>query len=190
VSLIDTHAHLDAPQFAADRDTVIARARAVEVEIISVSTDLESSETTLRLSESYNLFCAVGIHPHEAARYVDGVGAVREPSLQERLAALAKNPRVVAIGEIGLDYFKDYAPRSVQQKVFRAQLALARELDLPVIIHMRDSAEDVLAELQRFQGLKGVIHSFTGDRELASRIIAQGFYLGFNGIITFNRVGA
>jgi TatD DNase family protein len=188
VNLFDTHAHLDAPQFAADREAVVARARDAGVEIICVSTDLESSVATVRLvgaRHAVPLRCAVGIHPHEAGRYVDGCDLGLET--RKRLADLTKNPRVVAIGEIGLDYFKNYAPRSAQLSVFRAQLELARELNLPVIVHMRDAAEDLLTELRSFPGLRGVIHSFTGDQELANHILALDFYLGLNGIVTFSK---
>ncbi len=139
----------------------------------------------MKLAERYQLFCAVGIHPHEAGRYADGSDLGLET--RKRLADLTKNPRVVAIGEIGLDHFKNYAPRSTQLSVFRAQLELARELNLPVIIHMRDAAEDLLTELRSFPGLRGVIHSFTGDQELANHILALDFYLGLNGIVTFSK---
>ncbi len=184
-SLIDTHAHLDAAEFAGDLSEVIERARRAEVQIISVSTDLDSAEATVELARRYKLRCAVGIHPHLAERYVhDGRFA---PESLDRLTGLAQQRQVVAIGEIGLDYYKNYAPREAQLVIFRAQLALARQVELPVVIHLREAALEVLAELRRLPGLRGVIHSFTGDAELAQQIEALGFYLSLNGIVTFGK---
>lgn len=185
LSLIDTHVHLDATEFAGDLPGVIERARRAGIGIISVSTDLDSAEATVALARRYGLCCAVGIHPHLAERYIHGGRFA--PEALDRLSGLAQERQVVAIGEIGLDYYKNYAPREAQLVIFRAQLELARQVELPVVIHLREAAPELLAELRRLPGLRGVLHSFTGDAELARQIEALGFYLSLNGIVTFSK---
>lgn len=177
--LIDSHAHLDSPQFDADREQVIQRALKANVGIISIATDVASSWKTLEIARKYELVCAVGVHPHEAEQF-------SEEALGQ-LRALCAAPEVVAIGEIGLDYFKEYAPRASQQRAFRAQLALAIELNKPVVIHLRDAAEDLLKILGEHRGVRGVVHSFTGDWALAQKLLELGLYLSVNGIVTFEK---
>lgn len=177
--LIDSHAHLDSPQFDVDREQVIQRALKANVGIISVATDVASSRKTLEIARKYELVCTVGVHPHEAER-------LSEEALAQ-LRALCAAPEVVAIGEIGLDYFKEYAPRHSQQQAFRAQLALALELNKPVVIHLRDAADDLVAILGEHGGVRGVVHSFTGDWALAQKLLELGLYLSVNGIVTFGR---
>lgn len=178
--LIDSHAHLDSSQFDADREHVVRRALEANVKIISIATDIASSWKTLEIARKYELVCTVGIHPHQAEQF----------SGEETLAQLRKlcaEPNVVAIGEIGLDYFKEYAPRQSQQRAFRAQLELAQELSKPVVVHLRDATEDLLKILSEHPKVRGVVHSFTGDWALAQRVLDLGFYLSVNGIVTFER---
>lgn len=180
--LIDTHAHLDAKQFSADREEVIHRALEADIQIITMGTDLGSSEQAVRLAHKYGVFAAVGIHPHEAGRFVKDNQL--DPKVLAQLEALLTEARVVAVGEIGLDYFKNYSPREAQLVAFREQLALAQHVKRPVVIHNRDADESLL-EILRDSHVMGVVHSFTGDAPLARRILDLGFYLGINGIITF-----
>ncbi len=180
--LIDSHAHLDSKQFNADRAEVIHRALEADIQIITMGTDLDSSEQAVRLAHKYGIFAAVGIHPHEAGRFAKDDQL--DPKVLTQLEALLTEARVVAVGEIGLDYFKNYSPRQSQLVGFREQLALARRLKRPVVIHDRDADEDLL-QILRDSDTIGVVHSFTGDVALARRILDLGFYLGVNGIVTF-----
>ncbi|MGQ9516901.1 MAG: TatD family hydrolase [Anaerolineae bacterium] len=181
--LVDTHAHLDFDDFDADREEVIQRAREAGVRyIINPGADQESSRRAVALAERHqDIFAAVGIHPHEASSLTEDVW--------RELRRLAQHPRVVAIGEIGLDYYRDLSPRPVQQTAFRRQLALAAELGLPIIIHDRDAHEDVLAILQawRAEGHEQPIlfHAFSGDLETARRVLKIGGYIAIGGPVTF-----
>ena len=179
--LIDSHAHLDDAQYDDDRAEMLARARAAGVvQVVNVGYDLPSSGRALALAAEYDfIFAAVGVHPHE----------VRElpPDYLERLREMCRRPGVVALGEIGLDYYRDLSPREVQRKVFREQLALARELDLPVIIHDRDAHGDVL-DILRKDGVGpagGVMHCFAGSLEMAAACMEMGFYISFAGPVTY-----
>jgi TatD DNase family protein len=180
--LIDSHCHLDFPQFDADRDEVLARSAAAGVTaLVNPGADLESSRRAVALAERYTaIYAAVGVHPHDAAT-LDG------PALVE-LRQLAAHPKVVAIGEIGLDYYRDLSPRDRQRAAFEAQLALAAELDLPVIVHQREAAADVLAALRAWAGGGHpgcVLHAFGGEEATADEAVAQGFYLGIGGPLTY-----
>jgi len=181
VDLIDTHAHLDDRAFAGDRAAVITRAHAEGIGVITVGVDLRSSGEAVRLASRHRtIFAGVGVHPHEAKTY--------EPAVEERLRKLAAGGKVVAIGEIGLDYYRDLSPRKLQRDAFAAQIELANELGLPVIIHNRRSTKDLLAILRSHRpAAGGVIHSFLGDLELASEFVDLGFYLGVGGPLTFNK---
>jgi TatD DNase family protein len=177
--LVDTHAHLDDRRYDPDRDAVIARAAAESIAIVTVGADLSSSEAAVRLArENPLVWCSVGVHPHDS-KTLDRAGTAR-------LQTLAAEYRVVAIGEIGLDYYRDLSPRDVQRRVFIEQLALAQERRLPVILHNRDGTEDllrILGEVKLPAG--GVIHSFLGDEALARRFLKLGLYLGIGGPITY-----
>ena len=185
--LIDTHCHLDFERYDADRDEVIARAAAAGVtRIINPATSIETGAAALKLSESYpGVYVAVGIHPNDTDHY----SAADIPQIE----AQAKQPKFVAIGEIGLDYYRDYSPKDQQHRAFEAQLDLAARLRLPVIIHNRDASDDVLPILEAWvktlpDSLKtrpGVLHSFSAPRSAADRALAIGFYLGFTGPITY-----
>jgi len=181
--LIDTHAHLDSGQYREDLDQVLRRAGEAAIShIITIGCDLESSRESCRLAAAYpQLFAAVGIHPHDAAGVDDATFA--------ELRRLAGEDKVVAIGEIGLDYYRDRSPREVQREVFRAQLELARELSLPVIIHDRDAHNDVLQILReaKAEEIGGVLHCFSGDRDLARACMDLGLYISFAGPVTYPR---
>lgn len=180
--LFDSHAHLDAGRFKSDLDQVIERAKDAGIGIITMGTDLDSSEQAVKIAQKYKLYAAVGIHPHEAQRFSDG--ECIDDDVIPRLEKLYAQDRVVALGEMGLDYFKEYSPKEAQHLVFRTQLELAQKLNAPVVIHNRDSEEDVLKNLREIDSF-GVVHSFTGDTKLAKEILDLGFYLGVNGIATF-----
>jgi TatD DNase family protein len=183
----DTHAHLDFPDFAPDLPEVLARAQAAGiVKIISIGTDLESSRRAIALAERFpGVFAAVGWHP----AHVGGAPADIRPALRE----LARHPRVVAIGEIGLDYHcppKDAAAlaacKTRQAEIFRQQMEVAAELGLNCIIHQRDSFEDTLAQLQPFAAkVRGVFHCFSESVERLRRVLALGSLVSYTGIVTF-----
>ncbi|TYP00119.1 TatD DNase family protein [Geothermobacter ehrlichii] len=179
--LIDTHAHLDSGQFRDDLNEVLQRASDNGIQhIITIGCDLESSRINCRLAENNSrLSAAVGIHPHDAASLDDAAIAT--------LRQLAAKPGVVAIGEIGLDYYRDRSPRDSQRRAFRRQLRLARELGLPVIVHDRDAHEDVIAILEEEDAgsIGGVMHCFSGDQALARACIDLGFYISFAGPVTY-----
>jgi TatD DNase family protein len=180
--LIDTHAHLDHSQFAQDLDQVLERAAAAGVsQMLTVGCDLESSRRSVALARRFaQLYAAVGIHPHDAPQ-ADAAG------LEALRRLLASEPKVVAIGEIGLDYYRDRAPRPVQLQAFRDQIALAREVGLPLIVHDRDAHTDVL-QILRESGARevgGVLHCFSGDLDMAKAVLDLGFYLSFPATITY-----
>ncbi|MEW5961298.1 MAG: TatD family hydrolase [Chloroflexota bacterium] len=181
--LIDSHCHLNSEAFDEDRSAVLERARQAGLAaIINPATNLEDSRQIVAMTGAIpGLYAAVGFHPNEAAHFT--------PAALAQLRQLAVRPRVVAIGEIGLDYYWDAAPRPLQQQVFEQQLALAKELDKPVIIHQREAAADTMAVLRRWgagQDHPGlVLHSFSGDLALAREAVALGFYVGITGPVTF-----
>jgi TatD DNase family protein len=185
--LIDTHCHLDFDRYDTDRGEVVARAAARGVtRIINPAIDLEVGVAALRLAEMYPaVFVAVGIHPNSTAGF--------HPAQVAAIEAQADHPRVVAIGEIGLDYYRDWSPPAQQRAAFEAQLALAARLGLPVIIHNRDADDDVLAILAAWvptlpaplRERPGVLHSFSAPLAAAERALALGFFLGFTGPLTF-----
>jgi TatD DNase family protein len=174
--------------FDKDRDSVMERAPEAGVAaVIDVGCDLPSSEAAVALAERYDeVFAAVGFHPHSAADV--GNGDI------ERLAGLARHPKVVAIGEIGLDFYRNLSPREAQVEAFERQLDLARELDLPVVIHSRQASDEVFDILSRWaagsSGMPGVLHCFSGDRELARRYIDMGFFISIAGPVTYGKSSA
>lgn len=179
LELIDTHAHLDASDYAEDRAAVIARAHGERIGILSIGTDLPSSRAALALAARHRcIWGAVGVHPHDA-KTLDR----RAFDELERLAGEG----AVAIGEIGLDYYRNLSPSSAQRRAFADQLDLARSLDLPVIIHNRESTKDLVAILRKHPPRRGVIHSFLGDRALAEVFLDLNLHLGIGGPLTFNK---
>jgi len=182
--LVDSHCHLDFPDFAAELDAVVARARAAGVgRIVTISTRVRRHAQVLLIAEKFaDVFCSIGTHPHNAAEESD-VDA-------KMLVALAKHPKIVAIGEAGLDYHYDNSPRGAQLASFRQHIAAARETGLPLVIHSRDCDADMAKILEEETGkgaFKAVLHCFTGGRDLAFKAIALGHYVSFTGILTFNR---
>ena len=175
----DTHAHYDDARFDEDRDAVLSALPDSGVDlVVNAGTDLPTSRFGLELAEKYPfVYAAVGIHPHEA-------DSLSESALAE-LKALSEHEKAVAIGEIGLDYHYDFSPREQQKKAFRAQLALARELGLPVIVHDREAHEDCMQIVREFPGLRGVFHCFSGSLEMGRELLKMGWYLSFTGAITF-----
>lgn len=177
--MIDTHAHLDFPQFDSDRHDVIENCRANGVEfIVNIGVDLKSSIASIELAEKYDfIYAAVGYHPHDAKDF-------DEVKLKE-IEKLAKHPKVVAIGEIGLDYYRNLSPQEVQKKVFAKQLDLAERLKLPVVIHVRQALEDCFAIIEKSSIRKGVLHAFPGNQSEANRGVELGFHIAFGGPITY-----
>lgn len=178
--LVDTHAHLADRGLLADLPAVLERARAAGiVQIVSIATDADDSATVVNLSREHpGLFAAVGIHPNEAAK--------ANASDWQRVVALVKEPGVVAVGETGLDRYRDRTPFPVQQEYFERHLDLAAEHGLPVVIHCRQSERDIIGQLSRRGGpVRGVLHSFTGTREDAEAFLALGLHVSFAGQVTF-----
>lgn len=182
VRFIDTHAHLHHAAFDPDRATVLTRAAAAGIaRIIEVGYDLPSSRAALALAEQHgHIYAVVGIQPNYAQ--------AAPPDWIEQVRTLAAHPKAVAIGEIGLDYHWDYAPHAMQEQFFRDQLALARELDLPVVIHSRDAHADTVRVLRAVaQRQPGIMHSFSGDWDYAAACLDIGFMLSFSGPVTFRK---
>jgi len=181
VGLVDSHLHLDLSEFDEDRDSVVSRAREANVVcLINPGRNLQSSRRAIELAEkSPQIYAAVGLHPHHAAE--DTAAA------QQVFRRLAKHPRVVAIGEIGLDFFRNLSPPETQKRVFRDYLRVAAELNLPAIVHCRDAFQEVceIIEEPRLGGVRGVLHSFSGDERSAFRLLEAGFYVSFSGQITY-----
>lgn len=185
--LVDTHCHLNFDSYDEDRLEVVNRAAEAEVtRIINPAVDLETSRESLNLTQQYpGMYTAVGIHPNSTASFED--------TMLDEIRTLAQQPKVVAIGEIGLDYYWDSSPKEMQFRALEAQLALAANLQLPVIIHNREASQDVIEILETWaatlpESLKqrpGVLHSFSASQDIAERALSVGFYLGFTGPITY-----
>jgi TatD DNase family protein len=180
--LVDSHCHLDFPEFASELDDVVARARTAGVgRMVTISTRVRKFPNLQAIAERYDeVFCSIGTHPHNAA---DESGV----TLAEIVAA-AKHPKVVAVGEAGLDFHYDHSPRDAQARSFYLHIAAARESGLPLVIHAREADDEVARTLEEESG-KGafpfVLHCFTGGRDLARRALALGGYISFTGILTF-----
>jgi TatD DNase family protein len=181
---VDSHCHVDMPQFDADRDAVIARAAGagvVEMLLVGIVDAEQGHRRAVKAAEVLGMPASAGVHPHEAK--------LADEAVYDELRGLARDGRIVAIGEIGLDFHYDHSPRDVQREAFRRQVRLAREVGLPVIVHTRD-ADVETCELLEQEGageVGGVIHCFTGGHELARRALALGFCLSFSGILCFPR---
>jgi TatD DNase family protein len=185
--LVDSHCHLDFPEFAADFDGVMARARDAGVAtMVTICTRLSRFAETRAIAEARdNVWCSVGVHPHEAAE--EGVDDAA------RLVELARHDKVVGFGETGLDYYYEHSPRDAQQRSFRAHIAAARQAGLPLIVHTRDADADtaaILAEEYRDGPFSGLIHCFSSTRELAEKMLEIGFYISISGIVTFKAAEA
>jgi TatD DNase family protein len=179
--MIDTHAHIHDARFDGERAEVLARARAAGVtQLITVGCDLADSQRALEVAREYRIYASIGIHPHEAKD--------APPDIDGVFTAFLSDPRIVAIGETGLDYYYDHSPRDQQQRVLREQIRLARETGFPVIFHHRDAYDDFIAILREewTSGMTGVVHCFTGDAAAARTYVDEfSLYLGIGGVITF-----
>ncbi len=182
--LVDSHCHLDFPDFADDRDAIVARALAAGVgRMVTISTRVRRLPGLLAIAEAYDsVYCSVGTHPHNAAEELD-IGA-------DELIRLSAHPKVVAIGEAGLDYFYDYSPREAQATGLRTHIAAARTTGLPLVIHARDADDDMIALLEEESG-KGafpfILHCFSSGQRLADAGVLLGGYVSFSGILTFRK---
>jgi TatD DNase family protein len=182
--LIDSHCHLDFPDFAGELDAVVARARAAGIaRIVTISTRVKKHADVLAVTERFpDVYCSVGTHPHNAHEELD--------LTVDDLVARTRHPKVVAIGEAGLDYHYDYSPRDAQERGFRNHIAAARATGLPLVIHSRTADDDmarILEEESRNGAFPAVLHCFTGGQELARRAIALGLFISFTGILTFKK---
>src|SRR5215470_970792 len=184
MELIDSHSHIDFPQFDEDRDAMLERAREAGIQtLLAIGTGPgpQKLDAAIPYAEKYEwIYTSVGIHPHEAKEVT--------PAHLDELARLARHPKVIAWGEIGLDYFYDHSPRDLQAKVFSAEMELARAAKLPIIIHCRDAWDDCLAQIEReweSSGLGGILHCFTGTLGHAERALDMGFLISFAGNATY-----
>lgn len=203
MELVDTHCHIHeiagrpghpdgvherwAKAGVGDAEAVIAAARAEGVrQLVCVGTDVEDSQLAVDFVQSRDdAWASIGIHPHEAKRYVGDKEAL------ERFAALAARSqaesKIVAVGECGLDYFYSHSPKEAQLEILRFQLELARRYELPMVFHVREAFDDFWPVFDEYEGVRGVIHSFTADRKVLDEVLARGLYVGLNGIMTFTK---
>jgi TatD DNase family protein len=181
--LIDSHAHLDMPEFDKDRNEVIQRARDNGIDyILAVGIDIESCRQAVELAEKFErIYATVGIHPHNAKDI--------DETSYDLLKTFARHDKVCALGEMGLDFFRNHSPRDIQLKRFRELIALARELKLPIVVHDRDAHQETLSILKEEKAFEvgGVIHCFSGDYEMAVKCLDMGFYISIPGTVTFRK---
>ena len=174
---VDTHCHINLKDYSEDFEDVIERIEKRLDFVINIGFDLKSSEESLELAEKYSfIYAAIGVHPNDALTYND--------SIEKQLEEMAKNKKVAAIGEIGLDYYRDYTPKDVQKNVFRKQLELAEKLKKPVVIHCRDAYEDTINILKEYKNINGIFHSYSGSYDTAKLLIDR-FYFSISGPVTF-----
>jgi len=177
--LVDSHCHLDFADSAAEREAIISRARAAGVDtMLTISTRLDEFDSVRVIAEAdAGIWCSVGVHPHEAKDHAE--------LAPQKLVALAAHPKVVGIGETGLDFHYDLSPRDIQEQVFRAHIAASRESGLPLIIHAREADRELARILDEERPPPGVMHCFSSGRALADAALALGFYISISGIVTF-----
>jgi TatD DNase family protein len=185
--LVDSHCHLEFPELVHDLDGVMGRARDAGIgTLVTISTKLSEWDKVRKVAEAYpQVWCSVGVHPHEAA--------VEEGATEARLVELARHPKVVGIGETGLDYYYEHSPRPEQRQVFRTHCAAARATGLPLIVHTRDADDEtiqILREESANGALKGLIHCFTASQRLADAALEIGFFISISGIVTFKAADA
>jgi TatD DNase family protein len=179
--LADTHCHLDFPEFNPDREEVIARARSQDIDfIVNIGSSLAGSRMSLELARRHDfIYASIGLHPHEADKY--------DQNTHAELVELAKHDKVVAIGEIGLDYYRNYSKAENQKQLFLSLLKLAKDMDLPVIIHNRLAQQDTLMILKEYLPLKAVVHCFSGDEIFLRECLNSGFFVSFTCNITYKK---
>ena len=186
MTLVDSHCHLDDSKFDDDREQVIERARAAGVDrmmAIGTGDGPPDLEVAIRQADRYPfVFATIGVHPHDASKAT--------PETFDRLRELARHPKVLAVGEIGLDYHYDFSPRETQRAVFEKQLELAAEARKPIVIHTREAWDDTLAVLRAAWSGAGIMHCFTGDARQAGEALEIGFHLSFGGVLTFPKADA
>jgi TatD DNase family protein len=177
--LVDSHCHLDFADLASEREAIIARARSAGVEtLLTISTRLDEFSGVRAIAEAHDdIWCSVGAHPHEAKDHT--------ALTSEQLVALAAHPKVIGIGETGLDFHYDLSPRDVQESVFRTHIEASRKTSLPLIIHAREADREIARMLDKERPPPGVMHCFSSSRELAEEAVALGFYISISGIVTF-----
>ena len=181
--IFETHAHYDHRQYNEDRDKILSSLPAKNIsKVINIGCDMPSSRMGVKMTQQYTfMYATVGVHPHDAKTLTE--------SCMDELATLAKNEKIVAFGEIGLDFNKNFSPHDAQRKWFKRQLEVAADVDLPVVIHSRDADEEVFAMIVDSPHRRGVVHAFPGDVALAQRYVDLGFYLGIGGILTYDKTG-
>ncbi|KMT22932.1 TatD family hydrolase [Clostridium cylindrosporum] len=177
--IFDSHAHYDSEMFNEDRNDVIDKINKAGVtRVLNCAANLKGCEDTLSLTSKHDFFYgALGVHPHDAEELLGGINILGD--------MFGKSDKILAVGEIGLDYYYDISDREIQKKIFREQMVLARDLNLPVVIHDRDAHEDTLKILKEFKSVKGVLHCYSGSPEFAKEVLKLDYYLGFTGVITF-----
>jgi len=175
----DTHAHYDNSRYTEDRDALLKSLPEHGIELVlTPGYDMPSSQEMVRFADAYPfIYAAVGFHPHDSSK--------KKAGDLEKLEILTQNPRVVAVGEIGLDYHYDYSPRDIQKACFREHMELARKVGLPVIVHQREAVADTLEVLYEYRDVPGVVHCYSGSVETARQILDLGWYLSFTGVITY-----
>lgn len=183
LELVDTHCHIHFADYGIDPDkSILAANEAGITQLICVGTDVPESERAVEFVQTrLGCWAAVGLHPHEATRYAGDEQALR---IIERLAG---QPKVVAIGEVGLDYHYNYSPKREQRQLLHQQLALAQDRNLPLIFHVREAFDDFWTIIDEYEGLRGVVHSFTAHEEEMVQVLQHNFFVGFNGIMTFTK---
>lgn len=177
--LFDTHVHLLDERFDEDRERVIGELGQKGVgQVVESSSDLADSIRAAALAKEHHIVhAAVGLHPHSASEWDDGT--------ETALRALLKEPKVVAVGEIGLDYHYDFSPREVQREVFEKQIRLALDADMPIVVHSREATADTMEILRKYPGVRGELHCFSGSAETAKELVKMGYYIAFGGALTF-----
>jgi TatD DNase family protein len=183
VIFTDTHCHIQFTDYPLDTEEVIKNAHLVGVErLLAVGCTLEDSQAAVELAAKHqDIWAAIGLHPHEAQNYV------KNPKALAEFKSLASKPKVVAIGECGLDYYYNHSPKANQQQLLRFQLQLAQEYKLPLIFHIRDAFEDFWPIFDEYSHLRGVVHSFTATKAELDQVLSRGLYVGLNGIMTFSK---
>lgn len=183
IELFDTHAHIHFADYELDVDDVIKAADEAGVKsVMLVGCYLQDSKAGIALAERHDSYwVSIGLHPHEAKHYVES------PHKLQQFRSFADHPQVKAIGETGLDYYYNHSSKQQQEKLFRFQLTLAQEHDLPVIFHVREAFDDFFAILDDFEGIRGVVHSFSANSDVLDKCINRGLYIGLNGIMTFTK---
>lgn len=176
--IFDSHAHYDDEAFKEDREEVIDKIKKAGVSrVLNCGADLKSCESTLELTQKYDfIYGAIGIHPQDANQVFNNLNKIGD---------MLQKDKIAAVGEIGLDYYYENFDREVQIRAFREQMDLAKQLDMPVVIHDRDAHEDTLKVIKEFKGLRGVLHCYSGSYEFAREVLKQDYYLGFTGVVTF-----